>query len=314
MGHASRGKGLTTSGKACESPGVELVVSPAGEVRCSARAVDRRVACATLSVALDADGYVVQSERAWPRSPLEALLGIIGRDSATPRLELAECCGVDWTGRELREGHSLTGRAVVELVDQALAAREGDLRWLRDAAHGLLGPWVASEAELETLFPTLDQLVRGVQVATVVDVETGWPLPGYMSADPVALAAVEILERGRLSHEIHECAHCGAGFFAVERADELYCRRAAPGEPPGGRTCRQVGPQTRYAANLDELGRCYRRNYKRLDQRARRGAFSRTELDRWRTGAQELLAGAERRRWTVERLEAELAKIEPKGD
>lgn len=95
------------------------------------------------------------------------------------------------------------------------------------------------------------------------------------------------------------CANCGEPFFG-RRQDAVYCDK-----------CRTVGPQRKYEATSSPIRAAYRREYKRLDKHARRGRFSRAELDAWRVEAAALVADAERERWDGDRFRLALANISP---
>ena len=237
-------------------------------------------------------------------SPLHLLTGLDG--SATRLLELATWAGMDWVpGSNLAVGNRVIGTAAVERVGAALAKRGDDIELLAE---------LMVELPDQNKARRLADLVRGVHlaVAPFADPLTGWAVEAYESDDLVALAAAELLVRSGRREGSQVCAHCGRPFLLAGRSDAVYCRRSAPGEAVGSRTCQRIGPQRQYAERLSDLGASYRAAYKRLDLRCRRGRFSREALDLWRWKARELLETAERASWGRDRLERELSKIEPK--
>lgn len=256
--------------------------------------------------------YEVGEERsARLPSPLELLLGV---DGSAGR-DLALCvfaAGLDWTG----VGQSpVRGSEARSAVRAALDGRADDLAALRLAAGAWLGPEEADEPALWAGRDQLARLMAGVEVVPRVSEKTGRLVATYQAADLFALAAVEMTLRVTLDEAMNRCAHCECLFLPVERSDERYCRRAAPGQPVGGRTCQQLGPQRRYeASHHDDLRAAYRRAYKRLDVRARRGRITRDALSAWREQARLLVKRGEARRWGVARFEQELLGIEPKED
>lgn len=271
------------------------------------------VASSTLAVDLDRSYAVAAPRVIGATSPLSALLGTVGTDSPTRRLDLAVWgAGLDWAWQVLgrkprRTGSSVRGTEIVAVVDEALGRLSGALELLdRAAARFEDGPLLAGLKQLEGH-------VAGVrrEVGLFYPGEGG-PilLDAQVSDDLVGLAAVEMLLRFRVGERAARCAHCGCTFFYAERSDEVYCRRLAPDEPSGGRTCRQVGPQRRYAAKIDEFTVIYRRRYKRLDQRARRGTISRAGLDEWRTKASRFLEAAREQKWTAGEFARRLDAVE----
>lgn len=256
--------------------------------------------------------YEVGAERGLSRSPLELLLGV---DGSAGR-DLALCvfaAGLDWTGEEIVDDE-LRGSDVRSMVRDALDARPEDLLALRQAATAWLGPEDVDQAALWAGRDHLARLMAGVEMVPLVREKTGKLVAAYKSADLFALAAVEITLRLTLDEAMNRCAHCGCLFLAVERSDERYCRRAAPGEPVGGRGCQEIGPRRRYeAAHVDDLRAVYRRAYKRLDVRSRRGHLGREAVAQWRQRARSLIQQAEAEEWDVQRFEHELLSIEPKG-
>lgn len=100
--------------------------------------------------------------------------------------------------------------------------------------------------------------------------------------------------------DYRECGHCRQR-FVLRHGSQLYCDG-----------CRQVGPQSKYHRNLDELSAAYRSAYKRLDLYVRRGLFTRDAVDTWRATARPLRDRAKQEGWPVERLRAELEELEPR--
>lgn len=271
------------------------------------------VASSALDVDLGRSWTVATPRPTGVVSPLGALLGTVGTDSPTRRLELAVWgVGLDWAWRILgrpprRTGSKLRGSEIVEVVDEALGQLGGALELLdRAAARFEDGPLLAGLKQLEghvrSVGREVDLFYPGGSGPILLDAQ--------VSDDLVGLAAVEMLLRFRAGEQAARCAHCGCTFFYAERSDEVYCRRAAPDEPIGGRTCRQVGPQRRYAANIDEFTVVYRRRYKRLDQQARRGTISRAGLDGWRTKASLFLEAAREQKWTAGEFARRLDALE----
>lgn len=290
---------------------MRLIVGNGGATRLVARPVVPVPDVADESLEADLERpYEVSSEQPLATSPLMALLGCINGDPGRLLALGTWEAGLDWVGGRRRpQGIRLSGQSVVEAVETALPSL--DLPWLDRATEIHLGGREAGVTELEHLRAWLQNVLRGtVAVTTFDDYETDKLLDAYESRELVPVAAVELLRRSRRGDVLHRCQHCGSLFSPEERADEIYCRRAAPGEPPAGRTCQQLGPQSRYHAQLDELHAAYRRRYKRFDQRVRRHGRPRELIDRWRERARQLLNDAEARAWSRERFERELDTVE----
>ncbi len=268
-------------------------------------------------------GYVVGSETALVAmaSPLDLLLGQDG--SAARALSLASALGLDWTARKLRAGRRLREAEVVATVRTALDERASDLQDLREAAETLLNVNLGDDRDHEAPAMTVEEwitqrdramvlmarLLEGVRLRPAISDRV---IDAHESDDPLSLAAVEALLMGRRRRPLWECRHCGLPFVQAERVDQFYCRRPAPGDPR--RTCAVLGPQRQYAQNIGALEAAYRREYKRLDNRVRRGRFTRAALDQWRQRARALLEAAQRRSWSEDRLVKELRSIEPKEE
>ena len=245
--------------------------------------------------------YEERVDRELSRSPLELLLGI---DGSAGR-DLALCvfaAGLDWTGGEIVKDQ-LRGSDVRSIVRYALDARADDLAALRQAATASLWPEE----------PDDKALMAGTTMVPGISPD-GRLVVAYRSTDLFALAAVEATLRSAQGWTLNTCTHCGCLFLPVERNDERYCRRAAPGEPVTGRGCQEIGPRRRYeAAHVDDLRAVYRRAYKRLDVRSRRGHLSRDAVAQWRQQARGLIEQGEAHGWDVPRFEHALLSIEPKG-
>lgn len=299
---------------------MELVTGPSGtEVRGARPLLPSPVAGRSGSFAVDLErSFVVGSKRETVRSPLNAVLGFDG--SATRYLDVAVWgLGLDWAatilGRRLpAEGTSMTGAAALGLIEGAAGARSEDLRALASAAEHLGGA-VEPEPRAQHVV-TLSRLMAPLRITAAhrmtLDDWAGRLAPVYRADDLLALAALELVLATEAGRFVSRCAHCDRLFLPANRTDEIYCSRPAPGEVVGGRTCRQLGPQRRYSASLDDLGAAYRRAYKRLDNRERRGHILRSHLDSWRLAARSLLAEAEAAAWDRSRFEQALAEIEPK--
>lgn len=244
-------------------------------------------------------------------SPLQALLGASGDTARSLTLvasggEPPNGVGIDWllplVGKPpLRVGHELHGSEIVEVVEKGLVEIGEQLELLRAAATDPFADHV--QRRITSLLETVRVVPDPTSFRGMTD--------AYASDDLVGLAAAELLLWGRLDRPLRTCEHCGCPFVPHKRIDEIYCRRVAPGEPLGGSTCREVGPQQRYADTQTPLQKAYRRAYKRLDLRQRRGAFSRQELDDWRVQARKLLAEAKEANWDEQRLSDALRSVEP---
>lgn len=285
---------------------------------------------ADLSDALDAE-YEVQREPEHPRgatSPLHLVLGVADAPpEATRIMELVHTAGIDWACDALGEaapevGAIVFGHAAATMAERALRQRADDLAAFADTAVGLLGQDAVAQLDRDRVQGVLDT-VRVRLPSTVIG--AGSVYEEHESDDLVAVATIDLLlhgrywtdvrrSRGRAVANLTECQHCGHLFVPTERVDEIYCRRAAPGEPPGGRKCEDVGPQRRYHDDLDELTRTYRREYKRLDNHVRRDRLTRDQLDEWRTLARALLEQAQSDGWDVDHYRSALVTIEPGGD
>lgn len=66
------------------------------------------------------------------------------------------------------------------------------------------------------------------------------------------------------------CEECSS-LFTPRRSDALFCE-----------ACRKTAAQRRYKERLSPEMAAYRREYKRLDQMARRGSIARSVVDQWR--------------------------------
>ncbi len=281
-----------------------LFITADGEALTQARAVGptSNVRAATLEVDL-ARPWRVGNEVERSASPLLLILGLDGSD--TRLLELAFGAGADWL-KGLRDEAS--GSEVCEAVAGAVTANAKRIDALRRSVElsETSPPSVA-----EKVRSALANLTADVRIVPGLDHVTGAWVETYEADDPIALAAIELLVRERRGDQLAVCGLCGCPFVTVNRIDELYCRRSAPGEALGGRTCHQLGPQRRYAAELGGHEAAYRTEYKRLDKWARRGAIDRTQLDQWRTRARAALEQGRHRRWTLDRFKRELAALEP---
>lgn len=285
----------------------------------------RRLVPVSLDAAYETE-WVVEPDRdtAGPLfadcSPLQLLLGLDGTSARVLELTV-HAAGIDWATdtlrkRRMRDGATISGVGVVALAGEALEALAPQLDALTSAAVTLLSADDAGEAWERRAGEAVRNLEPVLAAVTVVPWYDARPevdrvYDVHESRDLVALAAAELCERGREDQVVRSCGLCGRPFIPVERADEVYCRRAAPGQPPWRRTCREVGPQRRYADELDELTAVYRRAYKRLDVRQRRGGFERSLLDEWRSEARRLSDEARRSQWTPEELARALDDIAP---
>lgn len=257
---------------------------------------------ADLDVDLDRP-WIVEAELEHESSPLQALLGLDG--SPTRALEFAFTAGAGWLTWPI--GSERDGAEVVAEVTAMVGRRSGHI----EALHRALLLADAEPKAAERIRARLAELVATVRIVPAFDNETGRWIETYESEDPIALAAVELLVREQRGDKASECRLCGRPFLAANRSDEVYCRRAAPGQPFGGRSCHELGPQRLYAAELGELESAYRTEYKRLDKWARRDHIDRRQLDRWRKDARAALEQGRRRRWSVERFRRELEGLEP---
>jgi len=237
-------------------------------------------------------------------SPLALVLGLDG--SETRALELAYMSGPSSLGRRL-PGEKATGKRVARHVLRAQEKRAADFAAVKDGVDVLAG--YAPDAAVRVQ-PVLDRLARSVRL-TVPDWTDAahFMLLAYESEDLLALAAAELFLMAAARANVNVCRHCQCHFVSAERTDEVYCRRAAPGEPVGGRTCRQVGPQRHYAEHLNGPRAIYRREYRRLQKRAARGTYSRDALTAWRAAARPIVERAEREGWADSRIELVLAEI-----
>jgi hypothetical protein len=289
----------------------------------SARGLHHDFAARSLDTALEIRYRVPDSDRPWRASPLMLLLGLEDAPANMTRaMEVVTAAGVDWACDELgRErpsaGVELSGSVAAELVLHAVDRRRGDIDAIISATELIIGPgdWQEGEhgAIRDRVQVALDNPRIRLPERRISREDEAAVHPEHESDDLVSLAGVDLLLQGADGRVASRCHHCGDLFIPVERLDERYCRRAAPGEPPGRRTCQEVGPQQRYHERLDALGWLYRREYKRLDNRQRRGLFPREVLDAWRGEARELLETAQAEGWGEQRYRAALAAIEPGG-
>jgi hypothetical protein len=298
-----------------------------GNYQMRARGLSHDFAMGSLDVALDTRYRVPDGDRPWRASPLLLLLGLEdARPSMTRVLEVVTAAGVDWACHELdRErpaaGDELSGSVAADLVLQAIERRREDIDAIVSATELIIGPGDWRESEHAAIRRRVEDALNRPRIRLPERTISRYAAvhPEYESDDLVSLAGVDMLLRGDMLLEggdgraATRCHHCGDLFIPDERFDERYCRRAVPGEPPGGRTCQDLGPQQRYHERLDALGRLYRREYKRLDNRQRRGLFTREALDAWRGEARELLATAQADGWDEQRYRKALDEIEPAG-
>lgn len=294
---------------------MRLIYPPEGVLELEARPAIAHATSTTLEVNL-ASEWMIQQLTHPTASPLQLLLGTATGDD-TRLLELVSGAGIDWAtdalGLErLADRAMVLCRDLAELARKALAERREDLEELNSVAALLLGTdeW-PSETPVVDALAALERLCEPVRVVPEYDLGAGRLFDTHGSGDLLALAAVELALRGRAGQQVVPCAHCRCLFVPAERTDELYCRRTAPGLPVGLRRCNQVGPQRRYHEALTEVQAAYRREYKRLDTRSRRGLFPRSALDRWRAQARDLLDQAEAEGWPVDRYLEALAGIAP---
>jgi hypothetical protein len=254
--------------------------------------------------------------------PAELLLAVTRRRSPARLLAIGRMLGTAWTGPWPDRLRGESDGEVIALVETGLQGRPQDLIDLNTAAAVLLlSPDVSVlEPQAEQAQRNLKRLLGDVRVEPQVHLgATGapgrWSVTAtavFVSDNPFSLAAAELLERAKGGQQLRVCAYCECLFFPSERSDQAYCRRVAPGEPVGGRACYQVGPRARYKQDLDQYETVRRRAYKRLDQRVRRGAIARDEVDAWRTTSHNTVQLARQKGWTVEQLERELARTEPR--
>jgi hypothetical protein len=97
--------------------------------------------------------------------------------------------------------------------------------------------------------------------------------------DFTALAAwslLEALRRQRL--ELRTCSTCKGKWLASPEELSRYCQRRAPGQV--SKDCRTLDYERRLAGDVAYRG--YRKEYKRLTERQRRGRLDVVELMRWR--------------------------------
>lgn len=274
-----------------------------------------------VAVTLDEDrerSYKVGEHRSTPKSPLNLLLGLDGSDTRIFSL-VAWGVGLDWAtaaigGDQLADGSVLAGAEVLEIVRDALDQIEADLHALMTAVDTVLGLGLLEPGPAKEAIEKLDQLCEDVTVIALWESAAATFVDGHRSESLLGLAAVEALRIASRSGRVVECAYCGRKFVPHERADELYCRRSVPGGPSGGRTCRQVGPQRRYAEGMGAVTAAYRRSYKRLDNRVRRGQLQRWRVDEWRVQAKALVDRAQRRGWSIEKFEQELESLNPERE
>lgn len=296
-----------------------------GQSQLQARAlvpVSRSAVPSSLTQALESR-YTVRTERDdhpiySDRSLLQLVLGLTGDPARVLEL-VVWAAGIDWATEILgkprrRTDSTLTGADAVGIASSALEEIRPAVDALAGAATVLLSAedsGSAWEQDALVALRRLTPLLSSVRVVPWYDVKHDRLVDVHESQDLVGLAAAELCEWGRDGHVVRVCGLCQRPFLPAERSDEVYCRRTAPDRPPWHRTCRDVGPQHRYAADLDDLTAVYRRAYKRLDVRQRRGRFQRGDLDAWRAGAKRLLDQAHQARWSVEELERALDDIAP---
>jgi Family of unknown function (DUF6076) len=96
--------------------------------------------------------------------------------------------------------------------------------------------------------------------------------------DFVALAAWSLLESlRRQSLALITCPRCKRPWFGAPKGPR-HCQRPAPGQ---SRDCRTLEKERRLASN--PAYRAYRREYKRLEEAARRGSVTFEDFIEWRT-------------------------------
>jgi hypothetical protein len=284
------------------------LVRRGGSVSLKARPLSLLVGTRSPEVDLQVE-WEVFSARELEVSPLGLLLGLDG--SAGRALAVAAwAAGLDWTGAELTVGSKCTGQQIVDSVTAYLATRDRDLALVGTFASALLSP-TGSHLDLgaDEAVTRLTKLLAEVHLDLALD--GGDVVDAHVSHDLVALALAETLILSREGGELGVCSLCGCQFVVESRVDERYCRRAAPGEPYGGRTCQKLGPQRGFVNSASPLTLAYRRHFKRLDNHVRRGGLDRESLDRWRTDARSLVEVGDRRGWSLGHFEKELGKIEP---
>ena len=189
-----------------------------------------------------------------------------------------------------------TGAELVEIVRRFRTARVQDVKLLEDLLTLREARVLAtSKHELDVADRDLiqardrtDELLSRVRVVARFDLLAqpfgpDWR-EAYESDDIVALALAELLDVRREGAKFPICSLCGRPFQTLERTDEQYCRRPAPGEAlsAASRTCQKLGPQRAYAASLGGVAAVYRARYKALDKRVRRGTLQREQVDAWR--------------------------------
>jgi hypothetical protein len=298
-----------------------------GNYKMQARGLSHDFPMGSLDAALDTRYRIPDGDRQRRASPLMLLLGLEDvQPSMTRVMEVVTAAGVDWACHELgRErpaaGDELSGTVAADLVLHAVERRREDINAIVSATELIIGPGDWRESEHAAIRNRVEAALNSPRIRLPERTISRHAAvhPEYESDDLVSLAGVDMLLRGDMLLEggdgraATRCQHCGDLFIPDERLDERYCRRAVPGEPPGGRTCQDVGPQQRYHEQLDALGRLYRREYKRLDNRTRRGLFPREALDAWRGEARELLTTAQAEAWDEQQYRKALAEIEPDG-
>jgi len=269
---------------------------------------------AAKAASIDVDAHRtlwVRDEEEHPASPLQLVLGL--DTGATRSLELALFTGVDWTlGKRLEPGEAVLGAEAVGRITAVMVRRRADLAALEAAVVSTVenGPEVHPDRLTEAR-SALQRLTSKVGFVPGLDERTGRFVDTYEADDLIALAAVEFVLCDRDGETFAICASCGRPFMAEGRADERYCRRSAPGETAGGRTCHDVGPQRTYAQHLSGLPAIYRARYKALDKRVARGTLAREALDVWRHHARELQELATERGWSDEQFAKALHQLEP---
>lgn len=278
--------------------------------------LEQNVAVAPASADIEMDRPLGVA-RPLPFSPLDALLGL---DGSLARLVALVVWGAgDIVADAKSRSGKLRGDLVVDALQAFAAERQADLEKLENAAVGWLGDSTLpehSDDELVEALADLKELAATVTVVPDYDDKSGPGLfelaPAYESDDLVALAAVEVMILGAADVVLRKCGHCERP-FVMRHANEVYCHRQAPGHgitAPNGK-CRDVGPQRRYADQLDGAEAIYRKTYKRLDNKVRRGSLTREQLDEWRERARKTLEAAQKNRWTNLEFESALRIIEP---
>lgn len=268
----------------------------------------------TLNEELAAERKVV-GEISHPVSPLDSLLGVVASSPMAERdasrvVSLGIATGPNWARAvldtpPLKPGTPLESGSLHNLIAAALDKRAEDLVLLDDVVRAHR----RNDVITAKLTARLNQLLESVRVET--QTFNGRWQTGYRSDDLIALGGAEFVVRARDGARFEECGLCADMFVVSARSSERYCRRRAPGQPPGGRTCHDVGPQRIYTETLDELSTEYRRAYKRLDNLARRGRVSRDAVDLWRSAARSLLEEAKEGDWSVGQFVAALADLDP---